>query len=438
MMRAIRVQWQGAAWFDWGLTETLKAQNQIRVASSSYTVSDVYPVGSRIKVVSNNATVYGTVTTLSTSSSAVIVDIAPDSGTVTSTVTSVAASIIDPAGLPLPDSVTTNNPNLMINPNFQVAQLGVSFTAATTPLNSDDTYLFDQWILLSDGNDAVDVTQETSVVPAGSGTAIKLEVETANKKFGLLQPLENLDTVNLDGSILSLSFMARNAASDDKTDVVKAVVLAWSSTADAITSDVVSAWNADLTIPTFATNWTAENTPASLTLTQVYQTFTIENINLDTASTANLALFIWCDNADGAIDDAVYISNIKLEESVTATEYTAPLIEDDLHKAQRFLCKSFNQSVTPGTAATVGSPYFAWTASTVQKACPIVFPITMLSTPSVVAYAPSDGSSGNIDSALTPRTAIIVRPGQNGVSVGTNDANSAQSITFHYVATSQL
>jgi len=43
--------------------------------------------------------------------------------------------------------------------------------------------------------------------------------------------------------------------------------LAWDSTPDTVTSDVVSAWGTEDTTPTFATNWTAENTAANLGVT---------------------------------------------------------------------------------------------------------------------------------------------------------------------------
>ena len=69
MMRAIRVQWEQAQWFNFGLSPTLKGTNKIHFASSSYTVTDVYPVGSRIKVISNNNTIYGDIVKVSSSDS---------------------------------------------------------------------------------------------------------------------------------------------------------------------------------------------------------------------------------------------------------------------------------------------------------------------------------------------------------------------------------
>src|SRR3990167_304736 len=74
--------------------------------------------------------------------------------------------------------------NALINGDFRVAQRGTSFTGATTPANSDDTYLLDRWILLSDSNDIVDVTQSTDA-PTNGLNSIALDVETVDKKFGI-------------------------------------------------------------------------------------------------------------------------------------------------------------------------------------------------------------------------------------------------------------
>ncbi|MFA5444719.1 MAG: hypothetical protein WC262_07070, partial [Bacteroidales bacterium] len=83
----------------------------------------------------------------------------------------------------------------LINGNFDVWQRGTSFDSTTTPANDDDEYLADRWNLLSDGDDIVDVSQEDTIVPDGSAYALKMEVETANKKFGLVQIIESIDAV---------------------------------------------------------------------------------------------------------------------------------------------------------------------------------------------------------------------------------------------------
>lgn len=245
-----------------------------------------------------------------------------------------------------------HGPNLLINGDFRVAQRGTSFTSATSPANSDDTYLLDRWILLSDGNDIVDVSQESTTVPTGARNAIKLEVETANKQFGILQILEGKDAAAIIGGTCSLSFQARMGASDDNTHSLKAVVLAWDSTEDTVTSDVVSSWAAS---PTFVANWTAENTASSNTLTTTYQTFNIENISVDTASTTNVAVFIYCDQTDGVVDDVVYISRVKLENGANATTNVARLYEKELALCERYYEESITAKIYIGDVTNAQS-----------------------------------------------------------------------------------
>ena len=55
--------------------------------------------------------------------------------------------------------------NSIINGAMQVSQRATSFTS-TGSANNDDVYTLDRWTLLSDGNDAVDVTQATDA-PTG-------------------------------------------------------------------------------------------------------------------------------------------------------------------------------------------------------------------------------------------------------------------------------
>src|SRR5690606_11621451 len=158
---------------------------------------------------------------------------------------------------------------------FIVAQRGTSFTAATVIANSDDKYLLDRWCLLSDGNDIVDVSQETTVIPAQGRSAIKFDVETANKKFGIIQFIEADNASHVIGDVVSLSFKARKGGSNATLETLRAAVIAWDGTKDTVTSDVVSAWNAAGSNPTLVTNWTYENTPSNLTLTDSYQSFTV-------------------------------------------------------------------------------------------------------------------------------------------------------------------
>lgn len=220
--------------------------------------------------------------------------------------------------------------NTLINGSFRVAQRGTTFTSVTTPANNDDTYLLDRWVFLADGADTADVSQELTTVPTGAYAACLLDVETANRKFGLLQIIEQRNAAVLIGGTATLSFKARRTGTSIAN--LRAAMVSWTGTADAPTSDVVSAWNAAGTDPTLVANWTYENVPSNLALTTSYQTFTVTNIAVDTASTKNVAVFIWVDDTDATVGDFVYVADAQLESGATASafeliDYTTELLQ---------------------------------------------------------------------------------------------------------------
>lgn len=290
--------------------------------------------------------------------------------------------------------------NLLANGGFRVPQRGTTFDATTSPLNSDDTYLLDRWVLLSDGNDIVDVTQDTTVHPTGGYASIKLEVETADKQFGIVQILEGKNAAAIIGGEASLSFDARMAAADDNTHSLKAVVLAWDGAEDTVTSDVVDTWGATAT---FVANWTGENTPGSNTLTTGWQTFSIENISIDTASAKNVAVFIYCDQTDGAVDDAVYISNVKLEYGTSATAYVVRPYAEELALCQRY-CVGI---ITTQSYEKIGLG-FCFSTTSGDFFLPLRTPMRTI--PSLTAAA-SDWALTNVSAALVNATSIAIGTG---------------------------
>lgn len=233
--------------------------------------------------------------------------------------------------------------NALINGQFAVAQRGTSFVSGA---NNDTDYTLDRWKLFSDGNDVIDVTQETSTVPTNRQFAIALDVETANKKFGIAQIIEQKDCVNLIGETVTLSFQAKVSATTN-LDNVKAAIIAWDGTADDITDDMISAWGVEGTDPTLATNFTYENTPANLNLTTSYATYSV-TASVDTASAKNIIVFIWSDVTTTSAGEFLYLSDVKLEAGQTATPFEHEDFGGTFEKCQRY----YQKSVEYGTAVT--------------------------------------------------------------------------------------
>ena len=235
----------------------------------------------------------------------------------------------------------TRERNLLLNSSFQVAQRGAgphtnAAASATNAVNNDDAYILDQWVFLADGADTCDISKDTTDLPsaAGAGACIALDVETANRKFGIIQFLENENTIPLRGQKLSLSFYAKVTGTSISN--IRAAVLAWDGTANTITSDVVSAWNASGSNPTLVGNWTAENTASNLSVSSSWTLFEIEDISFDTSGANNLAVFIWTDDTDATTGDILRITCVKLEIGSVCTPYVPQNYQTELTRCQRY------------------------------------------------------------------------------------------------------
>ena len=229
-------------------------------------------------------------------------------------------------------SATGSFGNRLINGDFAIAQRGTSFSGGTA--NADDAYTLDRWYILSEGSDTIDVTQETTEVPSGGKYSIALDVETTGEKFGIAQIIEGVNCVGLIGSTATLSFKAK--VSDARIDTVKAAIVAWSGTEDTVTSDIISAWNADGTTPTLIANATFENTPADLGVTTSWATYSV-TAAIDTASTTNVIVFIWSDDATNpTAGDFLYLADVQLEIGDTVTPFERKSYGQELTLCERY------------------------------------------------------------------------------------------------------
>ena len=231
-------------------------------------------------------------------------------------------------------STPLSHRNHLINGAMMVDQRmeGNTYTS-TDGANNDDIYTLDRWLLLSDGNDIVDVSRGAAITTDGM-KAMGLQVENTNKKFGIAQIVENFNCGGLIGNEVTFSFKAKVSAVD-KLDNIKAGIIAWSSTKDAVTSDVVSAWGADGTTPTLASNLTFENTPANLNVTTTTATYSV-SATIDTSSTTNIIVFIWSDVLDTTAGQYLYISDCQLERGSVATPFEHRSYGEELARCMRY------------------------------------------------------------------------------------------------------
>jgi hypothetical protein len=319
--------------------------------------------------------------------------------------------------------------NRIINGGFQVAQRGTSFTSGS---NDDDTYNLDRWYVLSDGNDIVDITQTTTVPTDAAKNSIGLDVETVDKKFGIAQIIENVNCVDAIGGAVTLSFQAKVSATTD-LDNVKCAIVAWSGTADTVTSDIISAWGVEGTNPTLIASATYENSPANLNVTTSFATYSV-TATVDTASTTNLILFIWSDVTTTTLGDFLYITNVQLEKGSTASPFDYRSIGAELSLCKRYYYNSYPNGVS-GTGHTFAGGVIPSALSIAE--CCVGFPVSMRAAPTVT-FPDGLGQSGVAAGAASTASQIDTTGFLRGNKTSGNFTAASSLVTGGFIASAEL
>ena len=254
------------------------------------------------------------------------------------------------------NALISGTDNKIMNGNFAANQRAALFTTSytdSTPItNSDDTYLFDRWKLLSDGDDIVDVVSigrtmgsrdfgansAPNYLPSETGFAMAMDVETANKKFGQAQFIESMNCNDLRGQTCTLSWKARAEVGQTSTSI-KAAVIGWFGTSDTITSDIISAWNSEGTDPTLVANAEYLNVPSNILLNSTMKTYSLK-VNVP-VGIKNVIVFIWNDMSDGdvgtTVGDFIFLSDVQLERG----DFENPRFQNETYDATLTKCQRY-------------------------------------------------------------------------------------------------
>jgi len=293
--------------------------------------------------------------------------------------------------------------NFLINGDFIIAQRGDTILAP-----NDDTYLFDRWYGLSDGNGVYDATRPLLTSGSFIGVAATLEINTAAKKFGIAQILESNRTTPLLGQDVTLSFMA--AISSGGPSVVKAAILSWDSPANTVTSDFISSWNASGTTPTLIAGWRMDNTPANLSVNTTMTQYSV-TANITATDCSNLAVFIWVDSTDGVANDYLYIADVQLEIGSVATPFQREHNNRVLAECQRYyeVARYNEDNIGAHSSFYNGTTYnHHW----YYKATKRIKPVVTLATGSWTGGAPTINEG--IDSTYLTRVGAFFASGTSG------------------------
>lgn len=363
-------------------------------------------------------------------------------------------------------SAAVANYNYLINPSFAIAQRGTTFNSSSTFTTADDTYLFDRWNFLQNGAAAdFTVTRDASVIfntvnssstVASSDSSpmysMKFTVNTEDKQCAVVQILDAETTKLFKGAATSqgacFRVKLRGSASNSTLSSVGVALIAWTSTADTVTSDVITTWNGAGTAPTLATNWSYVASPTgSIALKSNTWAVVDGGINTTLSTVNNLALLIYMDSVDATVNDVFYICQPQLEVGFAATDYQDRPISEELRLCQRFFCKSFAQGTTPAqnVGAASGEERFTATVAgaNTNRSGTIRFPSVMRTTPTITLYSPAAASAQVYDhtAAGVCTSAATANISDRGFAVTcTGNASTAVggSLGVHFVADAEL
>ena len=295
--------------------------------------------------------------------------------------------------------------NILDNSDFQVWQWGTSFTSTVPYTNAthDNSYVADQWKLLSDGNDIADVSRTgVNDVPPGAKSGITVtQNATANTKWGIWQVLESRVCEPLAGLEVTLSVYIKTGTDD--LEHFELLAAEWSGTADDIgTSDPISAWNGAAVRPSFAGDWAfisgSQGSPVSSGTgwERFSVTFTMP------ASPNNVGILLCTKDNSFSAGASVQISGFKLEIGSTMTRYESKPYSVELAQCQRFYAKTFQDEVFPkdnvGFIGALGAMVNEWGGSSYAVALCWSLPVEMLKNPATVSYNPGSGTAGRFRS----------------------------------------
>lgn len=319
----------------------------------------------------------------------------------------------------------------------------VSWQLGTT-LNdvANDTYGPTLWTVLNKSN-APDISAQAGGSTDPFAYYFRCTFDASTEQAGIVQFLEAQDTYPLRGQVVSLSadLWGSNVSN------LRMAVVVWTSTADSLTSDVVSSWSTGN--PALATNWAYIGTPASIAIGSTRARYAVNNLLVPTNAT-NLGVFIWTPDSESS-GDLWNVARVQLERGPVATKVANRGAGRELEAIQRHYWKSFSIGDAPGTGTANGMYTFQTRTAIAGSASGSLlqfakYPARMRTTPTVTFYS-TTGTSGAIrnSTAGNDRTGCTAsNAGDTGfriVAVSNASANAIaldDVLAFHVTADARL
>lgn len=381
-----------------GLTVSQQSSTLLRIASAD--VTEHLPAGRIVQMV-GSSTLYGTVTSAEFTGGNTDVTVIEHTGAgVPGSLTQVNVSLLTADAHP----ADLQARNYAIDGDFEVWRLGTSITSATPFNNADGNGFTAVHYLLSDGNDIVDISRDTSVVPLGSPSSCKFDIETANKKFAYFQPIENATAVQLRARIVSLGVKAQRTGTSP--EALRLALIGWTGAANAITHPI-SAWGAAGVNPTLATDWEYARTPvANTALSTSFAQYKDEGLVVPDAVT-NLGILIWLDDVTTTVGDFLHLAQLQLNLGPRLAAWNPIPLAQTEALTQRYLYATVPRNVAPqDNGHSFQGAIFTNSPAEAVPAIMCRHPVVMLQQPSVQIINPTTGTVGQINVGGTAGAAL--------------------------------
>lgn len=342
-------------------------------------------------------------------------------------------------------------------------QFGTTFTAVNS-----GTYIADQTILLSDGNGVI--TSSSAI-----GSPLNLSMVIANKKFGIFQIIEDLNCVNLQQYLTSLSAVITTSTTPH---TFKMAILSSATSSATAPRAAVSSWNVAGTNPSLTAPWVYASSVADFVPDDSTLNFNVLNAQSLAPATC-YGVLIWCDSADMGVGDYANFWNASLVRNQTASMAPNEDVDTVLSRCRRYVYRTYGVGVANGFVTQTESysfPLFSYTgtlglvpisypftgpvsASTNSTVCPVLLPVEMYAIPTATIYNSYTGAANgayvsfiNATAAISAGshniTATLLGAGRNTLSIGVGAGSMsfpagttlpyAPSAYFDFVATSLL
>ena len=255
--------------------------------------------------------------------------------------------------------------NHLINGNMLVAQRG---TSGTLQNNSSIYPSIDRFVAYYSAAGGAGTFSQVASSLTGFQYAAKLQRTSGNtvtSSYAFGQACETLNSVDLQGKSITLSFYAKAGA--NLTQPININIYTGTGTDQGFSNMTGGAWTGESTIV---------STSTSITTGWVLYAYTGA-----VSSTATQIGFQVSWNASGTAgaDESLYVTGMQLEIGTKATPYEMQIYSDQLAQCQRYYFSTQK-------AATTAPSIVGFASATGYASTAVSFPVTMRTTPTTVVY----------------------------------------------------